>query len=188
MPAPASPACGTAMRRSGVAAGPIICEEQLRRHYEDCEQFDRQYIFVMYEGREWRKGKYHYLPIRMGRRGQNVLRRFLVWKLRKVYVLHVSVIWAIYEYYRRQGSIQEYMMQRGLKRYIKVPDADLKRIANDIEALSQYGLSTADYTLNRRLEMARFRQFKVPTEVVRITCTKSLDDSFDVGALEVTGA
>ncbi len=177
------------VKASGISAGPIITEDQLIRHYEECGEYDCQYIFVMYEGREWSRGKYHYLPVKMGKRGQKVLRRFLVKKLTQVYVVHVSVIWSIYETHRRRGSIQEYEMQRGTKRYIKITSADLKRISTEKRTLADFGLKHSEYEVTKELKLARYGGFKSAVPVTRILRSVSFeaDVSFDVAAIEKTG-
>lgn len=169
---------------SGISGGPIIPEEQLGRHYEDSDRCDREYVFVLYANRKWIRGKYVYLPIRMGK-DEATLRRFLVRSIKVVYVVHVSVVWAVYEMHKRNGTVQEYMMQRGLKRYIKIPHADLRSMVTNIQTLSQFGLNPDQYILQQTHELARFRNFKIPVPVFRIMPRVEVDgDSFDVVALE----
>ena len=171
--------CFYEVKGSQLSAGPIICEEQLARHHEDLERSDQRYVFVMYEGRVWKDGRYQYLTVRMGRRGQNVLRRFLASRIRKVYVLHVSVVMGIYEFHRQRGDIQEYMMQRGLKRYVKIPDTDLRSLGKDRELLRRFSLEPLEYIADERLELGAFRNFRLQVPVVRVLPNPILDVGLD---------
>lgn len=176
------------VKASQVSAGPIIPQEQLIRHYEDWRRCER-YVFVLYEGRRWdsEKGKYISMPVRIGMgQGERALRAYLAQKLKAVYVVHVSVVWAIFQFHKEKGDLQNYPMQSGRRIYVKIPYTDLKNIAKDQRVLSQFQLDLGGYEVQnqdeRQLQVSYFRPRVNVVKILSNTITD--DDSFNVVEFE----
>lgn len=175
----------TEVKACGLSHGPIIREEQISRQIELLEANDLNYAIVMYKDRGQFRGKYCSLPIRMGR-NEAALELFLARSTREIYVVHASVIHAIFESEDRRGNVKAHNFKHGgYRRLLRLYPGRLRKIVENPHTIAELELNPIAYTIERELRIAKFGNFKIPVTVSRITHRQIVeDDSFDVATLE----
>lgn len=168
------------VKASGLSSGPIICRDQLERHLENSERCEQGYVFVLYQNREWQKGRWRYLPRQ--NRTQKTLEKFLLLNVREVFVVHISVVEAIFR--ARKRNVRCYNMQRGPKTYLKIYPGILRSLVDDVGGLSDFGLKSDDYVVKKKRQIIRFQSQKVQILVSTIRIKLPTDISFDVAEME----
>lgn len=175
----------TEVKACGLSHGPIIREEQVGRQIELLETNDLNYAIVMYKDRGQFLGKYCSLPIRMGK-NEAALELFLARSTKEIYVIHVSVIHAIFKSEDRRGNVKEHNFKHGgYRRLLRLYPGRLRKIVENLYVVVELGLDPTSYNVERELRIAKFRNFKIPVMVSRIERRQIVeDDSFDVETLE----
>ncbi len=163
------------VKAAGLSRGPIIERDQLERHFADLEKHDHWYIFVLYDSRKWNKGKWVYLPRRVGRT-ENALQNFLKLNVKEVWSVHISVIEAIFRF--RKRDIRCYNMQRGPKTYLIIYPGFLKKLVRESRLLADLGLEPNDYLVETRQEFVRFQGKAIRIEVSAIKPKSFSEESF----------
>ncbi|MBI2003785.1 MAG: hypothetical protein HYS78_02305 [Parcubacteria group bacterium] len=169
------------VKASGLSSGPIICRDQLERHIENSERCEHGYVFVLYQNRKWHKGKWRYLPQRMARTERS-LEKFLVLSMKEVFVVHISVVDAIFR--SRPRDVRCFNMQRGPKTYLKIYPGVLRKLVDSPKRLADLGLEPDDYVVEAERQVIRFQNWKIQVLVSTIRTKYASEVSFDVAELE----
>ena len=164
------------VKGSGLSSGPIVEVNQLERHLDDIERHDHQYVFVLYRNRRWEHGRWVYLPRRAGRT-QKALEKFLTLNVREVYILHISVVEAIFRNCPEK-DIKCYLMQRGPKTYIKLYPGKMKKLVRRHGALADFGLEPDDYAIESGRRAAKFNGQSIQVAVSTIKPKQLSEEAF----------
>jgi len=167
-------------------AGAIIPKGQLER-YCDADNCNWWYAVVYYRGRGQYGGKYRCIPTFIGKyEGQEALVDFLIRSVSEVYVVHISIIRAIFDI----STLRDYELQgdRGPKEYVNISKAHLNRVfQKDSNLWREMELNSSNYQFHRTEGVTiRIGRKNARVTISRITPDpKTLDDvSFDPATLE----
>jgi hypothetical protein len=157
-------ACNTfsEVKGSGISGGAIIRKDQLNRHFQALEYQDCNYVLVFYENRSQFRGKRRCVTFRKGRTPA-LLNLFLAANIKEIFVVHVSIIAALYKK-RRQKDERTYVMQSGPKTYVKMRPPLFKSLVEGKQGFINLKLVPEAYRISRQPELievenCRFRAF-----------------------------
>jgi len=152
---------------AGDSGGAIIVRSQIKRHTHPRRGKTREYILVFYRNCGMDRGKKRCLTFRRGRTPE-LLEKFLAENTREICIIDSRVILALYKK-RRQKDERTYMMQRGPKTYLKMRPNVFVPFYRDVSFLTELGLESKDYRVERSPELVRFSQYKIRVMVLWIT-------------------
>lgn len=175
------------VKTSGLNGGPLIRQEQLERQLDAGEHHDLNYVMVLYQDRGVFRGARRSLPIRMGK-DQRSLESFLARRTSEIFVVHLSVVEAMFREAEKGGKIKEHFFKTGgYRRFFRMSPAQLRSLVEDPGLFEKMNLDLSNYRVETSLEMAKFRNFKIPVKLSKIVFPYHLDDdSFDVAAIEAS--
>jgi hypothetical protein len=155
------------VKGAGDSCGAIIVKSQIKRHTHSRLGKTREYVFVFYRNCGIDEGKRKCLTFRRGRTPE-LLEKFLAENTKEICIVDSRVILALYKKRRRQDE-RTYMMQRGLKTYLKMRPNIFKSLFQDICSLAELGLNPESYHVERSFELIQFGPHQIRATILRIT-------------------
>lgn len=155
------------VKASCQSGGAIIRKSQLDRHCKGLEHLDRDYVLGFYRNKgKDAQGKFRSLTCRVGKT-RRLLEDFLVERTDEIYIVHISVVSALYQRLRGREE-REWHMKEGPRRGLKMRANRFRPFIDDVQRLAKIGLDPSDYIVERTPETARFGKRRIPVTVSRI--------------------